>query len=101
MGRRKSVKDLESYIEDVTENVSNDRAMALNLLTKMMKDINSSHDHKDLGLIAAKYLETLQRSNEQLVKISALVHKRNSGPDALSEIDKSEIYEMIKEDTEE
>ena len=78
MGRRKSVKDLESYIEDVTENVSNDRAMALNLLTKMMKDINSSHDHKDLGLIAAKYLETLQRSNEQLVKISALVHKTRS-----------------------
>tara|TARA_R110000824_G_scaffold47104_18_gene134593 strand:- start:184 stop:489 length:306 start_codon:yes stop_codon:yes gene_type:complete len=101
MGRRKTVKNLESYIEDATENVTNDRAVALNLLTKIMKDMNSTHDHKDLGLIAAKYLETLQRSNEQLVKISTLVHKRNSGPNALSDIDKSEIYDMINDEGQE
>jgi len=98
MGRRKNIKNLEDYIHDATENVNNDRAIALNLLTKMMNNISSSHDHKDLGLIAAKYLETLQRSNEQLVKISTLIHKKNTGPNAISEIDKSEIYDMIKEE---
>jgi hypothetical protein len=101
MGRRKDIKNLEDYIQDATENVNNDRAIALSLLTKMVQNMNSSHDHKDLGLIAAKYLETLQRSNEQLVKISTLIHKKNSGPNAISEIDKSEIYDMIKEETEE
>ena len=99
MGRRKDIKNLEDYIQDATENVNNDRAIALSLLTKMVQNMNSSHDHKDLGLIAAKYLETLQRSNEQLVKISTLIHKKNSGPNAISEIDKSEIYDMIKEET--
>ena len=98
MGRRKNIKNLEDYIQDATENVNNDRAIALNLLTKMMQNIITSHDHKDLGLIAAKYLETLQRSNEQLVKISTLIHKKNSGPNAISEIDKSEIYDMINEE---
>ena len=101
MGRRKDIKNLEDYIKDATENVNNDRAIALSLLTKMVQNMNSSHDHKDLGLIAAKYLETLQRSNEQLVKISTLIHKKNSGPNAISEIDKSEIYDMIKEEVEE
>ena len=61
MGRRKDIKNLEDYIQDATENVNNDRAIALSLLTKMVQNMNSSHDHKDLGLIAAKYLETLQR----------------------------------------
>ena len=98
MGTRKNIKNLEDYIKDATENVNNDRAIALNLLTKMVQNMNTSHDHKDLGLIAAKYLETLQRSNEQLVKISTLIHKKNSGPNAISEIDKSEIYDMIKGD---
>jgi hypothetical protein len=44
--------------------------------------------------VAAKYLETLQRSNEQLVKLASLVSRKeqNSG---LSQIDKEEIYNII------
>ena len=54
---------LDSFISEVTENIKNDRAMALTLLTDIMQSMNSGHDHKDLGKVASKYLETLQRSN--------------------------------------
>ena len=90
-------KSLDSYIVDATENIKNDRAMALKLLTDIIKSMNTGHDHKDLGQVASKYLETLQRSNEQLVKLSTLIHKQTSASDGLSEKDKSELYDLIKE----
>ena len=52
----------------------------------------------DLGQVAAKYMETLQRSNEQLVKIASLVHKEQS-KNVDTSINKEEIYDLIKEDS--
>jgi hypothetical protein len=49
-----------------------------------------------VGPIAAKYVETLQRSNEQLVKISGLIHKQQSGDTGLSESDRADIFDMLQ-----
>ena len=51
--------------------------------------------HREVGLIAAKYLETLQRSNEQLVKLAALVQKSSSKSQNITEEDKQEIFDLI------
>ncbi len=91
---------LDSFISEVTENIKNDRAMALTLLTDIMQSMNSGHDHKDLGQVASKYLETLQRSNEQLVKIAGLVHKKTSQNNNLTTFDKDEIYNLIEGNSE-
>ena len=47
---------------------------------------------------AAKFVETLQRSNEQLVKLATLVQKKESQkPDmGLSDDDKAALFEVIK-----
>ena len=50
-----------------------------------------------VGTVAAKYVETLQRSNEQLVKVSALIQKKKAGSDELSSQDKEELFDLIKE----
>ena len=47
--------------------------------------------------VPAKYLETLQRSNEQLVKVAALLQKKDNANTGLSEKDKDELFDMIKE----
>ena len=52
--------------------------------------------HGQVGPVAAKYVETLQRSNEQLVKVVNLMNK-NTKAELTSE-DKEEIYEMISGD---
>ena len=57
--------------------------------------------HREFGLIAAKYLETLQRSNEQLVKIAALVQKKERSKEGISEEDKQQLFDMINNDPEE
>lgn len=91
------MKKIDKHIEDAIENINNDRALALTLLTDLMKSMHASHDHKELGQIASKYLETLQRSNEQLVKVSALLHKSNPVFAGLTPEDKDSIYNLIEE----
>ena len=53
--------------------------------------------HSEVGSVAAKYVETLQRSNEQLVKLASLINKKESAVADISSIDKSEIYDLINE----
>ena len=53
-------------------------------------------DHQSVGLIAAKYLETLQRSNEQLVKITSIVNRDSGSKNTISSDLKEEIYDIIK-----
>ena len=64
MGR--SIKDLDNYIEEAIKNIRDDRDITSTLLTQVFAEItNGGAEHKDMGFIAAKYVETLQRSNEQ------------------------------------
>ena len=63
-----------------------------------MKYMMVSEDrHKEVGIIAAKYLETLQRSNEQLVKTAALIQKQANQDFSISEEEKSEIFDIIQD----
>jgi site-specific DNA recombinase len=43
-----------------------------------------------------KYLETLQRSNEQLVKLVTIIQKEEGGTKKLSEGEKDDIFNSIK-----
>ena len=62
-----------------------------------MEYMKKDDEHKEkVGTIAAKYVETLQRSNEQLVKVSALIQKKTEGSDELSSQDKEELFDLIK-----
>jgi len=91
-------KNLESFIDQATENITEDRAATKSLLMGLMKYMQVGDDrHKEVGLIAAKYLETLQRSNEQLVKLAALMQKDINGNDSISEEDKQELFDLINQ----
>ena len=96
MGKR---RNLEEYIQEATRNIREDRALAKSLLVDAMNDMKMSDNaRKELGSIAAKYVENLQRSNEQMVKLSALLQKQQGGTVGLSEEDKSDLYDMLDKD---
>jgi hypothetical protein len=100
MGKRKRVTS-DQFVEEATNNIRKDRALASTLLIEMMKILKSDETkHQHSGPIAAKYLETLQRSNEQLVKLASLVSKKEGVSTGLSSLEKSDIYEMIKDEEE-
>lgn len=91
-------KKIEDFIEQAKSNITEDRAATKTLLMNLMKYMQTSDDrHREVGLVAAKYLETLQRSNEQLVKLAALVQKDTKQNQNISEQDKQEIFDMINQ----
>ena len=95
MGR--SVKELENYIQEAIKNIRDDRDVTSTLLTQVFAEItNGQETHKDLGLIAAKYVETLQRSNEQLVKLTSIKAKKADTGVQLSEEDKKSLFDVIQ-----
>ena len=92
----KSESEFESYIDEAINNIRQDRAMASKLLTDLVQFMSKQTDHETLGLTASKYLETLQRSNEQLVKITAILNKRQAGAMELDENDRQELFDIIQ-----
>jgi len=96
MGKR---RNLEEYIQEATRNVREDRALAKSLLVDTMNDMKMSDNaRKEMGSIAAKYIENLQRSNEQMVKLSVLLQKQQNGSVGLSEEDKEDLYDMLNKE---
>lgn len=92
-------KDIESYLEEAIANIRDDRALASGLLYDLMQYLKGSNDrHQHSGPVAAKYLETLQRSNEQLVKLTTLMNKQNNSQNGLSVEDKEQIFDILNEE---
>ena len=90
--------DFESLAIEAAENARKDREQTKDLLKDLIKYIGGAEDrHRDVGLTAAKYVETLQRSNEQLVKIAALKQKTEKADIGLTEEDKDAIFNELNE----
>ena len=70
-----SKRDLESLIDEALGNIRSDRKVAREFLNEVANQIATDPtQNKYLSPVAAKHIETLQRSNEQLVKLSSLIH---------------------------
>lgn len=91
----KKDKEIEEFVDEAIGNVRNDRALAFKLLADLMMMMKTPSDHQSMGNVAGKYLETLQRSNEQLTKLITTMNKQSSGTMKISEDD---IYKMIEGD---
>ena len=68
------MKHLDHYLEQAIQNIKDDRSITKELLDDVVRFLAKDEKrHTEVGSIAAKYVETLQRSNEQLVKISNII----------------------------
>ena len=88
---------VEKEIAKAISNIKNDRAVTRTLLNDIMEYLSVSKDrHVEVGTVAAKYVETLQRSNEQLVKLVGIMNKKTTSDNCLSLRDKEDLCDMIK-----
>jgi hypothetical protein len=91
------MKDLDHYLEEAINNIREDRSITRDLLDDVVRLLSKDEEHhKQVGTVAAKYVETLQRSNEQLVKISTIIHKQQAGETGLTDSDKAEIFDILQ-----
>jgi hypothetical protein len=99
MGRGTNLKKLDHYLEKAISNIEDDRKITRDLLDDVVRYLSKDESrHREVGLTASKYVETLQRSNEQLVKIAGLIQKNQSKDVGLSDEDKEDIFSMIQGD---
>jgi len=97
MGKRRNL-NLDDYIEESTTNIREDRAMAKSLLMDAIGDMKLSDSaRKELGPIAAKYVENLQRSNEQMVKLASLLQKQKAQHLGLTADDKEQLFDLLND----
>ena len=92
-------KTLDVLIEEALSNIRGDRKLAREFLNEIANQIaNDPHQNKYLSPVAAKHIETLQRSNEQLVKIIGIQNKNRSQDFAFTDEDKGKLFDMIQGD---
>jgi|TARA_R100001163_G_C5043032_1_gene180832 hypothetical protein len=93
-----SKKDLDTLLDEALNNIRSDRKVAREFLNEVANQIvNDPEQNKYLSPVAAKHIETLQRSNEQLVKIIALTQKRQTKDVMLSDDEKNELFDMLQQ----
>tara|TARA_B100000424_G_C22642064_1_gene354837 strand:+ start:72 stop:356 length:285 start_codon:yes stop_codon:yes gene_type:complete len=86
----------KKHIENAIKNIEDDREITRELLDDAIKWLAvDDARHKEIGLTLAKYVETLQRSNEQLVKLCGLMSKQESS-DELTDKDFAKIFDQIQ-----
>lgn len=90
----------DRYINKAISNIEKDREVTTELLNDVMSYIGTDRSkHAEVGHVTAKYIESLQRSNEQLVKLVTLMAKKEDSLFGdLSDEDKTNIYDQINED---
>ena len=92
-----SKNKLDSLVDEALDNIRNDRKLAREFLNEIANQIAAdAEQNKYLSPVAAKHIETLQRSNEQLVKIIGLRQKDKVKGFELSEDDKNNLFDMIQ-----
>jgi hypothetical protein len=92
------MKNLDETLSSALDNIEEDRATTKELLQDLMKYLGAAEErHREVGPVAAKYVETLQRSNEQLVKIAALMQKQKTSSFEFSSSDKDQLYDIIND----
>ncbi len=90
------MKDTSKYLEMAIKNIQDDREITRELLDDVVQYMSKDEQrHREVGITAAKYVETLQRSNEQLVKVASLMQKRENASAGLTQLDKDELFDMI------
>lgn len=95
-------KKLDDIIEKALENIKKDREITRDLLNDAINYLSKDESrHRDIGMTLAKYVEVLQRSNEQLVKVASLVQKTEKTSEGLSEADMENIFSMIDKEIDE
>jgi len=93
------MKKLDTYLDEAIENIRKDREITKELLNDLIVYLSENESrHREVGTVAAKYVETLQRSNEQLVKVATLLQKKQGKDASLSESDKTEIFDLLSGD---
>jgi predicted ATP-grasp superfamily ATP-dependent carboligase len=89
--------EFDDLMEEAIDNIRNDRKIAREFLNELANQIaQNAENNRALSPVAAKHIETMQRSNEQLVRVLTLKQKERVKEVGLSDEDKASLFDMIQ-----
>ena len=89
--------EFDDLMEEAIENIRDDRKVAREFLNELANQIaQNAENNRALSPVAAKHIETMQRSNEQLVKVLTLKQKERTKEIGLTDEDKANLFDMIQ-----
>jgi len=89
--------EFDDLMNEAIENIRSDREVAREFLNELATQIaQNAENNRSLSPVAAKHIETMQRSNEQLVKVLTLKQKERTKEAGLSEEDKASLFDLIQ-----
>jgi len=92
-------KALDILIDEALDNIRHDRKLAQEFLNEIANQIAlDAEQNRHLSPVAAKHVESMQRSNEQLVKLINLQLKGRTTVVDLSDDDKNQLFDLIQGD---
>ena len=92
--------EFDDLMDEAIDNIRNDRKVAREFLNELANQIaQNAENNRALSPVAAKHIETMQRSNEQLVKVLTLKQKERTKEIGLTDEDKASLFDMIQGDT--
>jgi len=92
-------KKLDEIIKKALENIEEDRLVTRDLLEDAMSYLAKDESrHRDIGFTLAKYVETLQRSNEQMVKVATLIAKEEKKDNGITQEEMENLFSAIAEE---
>jgi hypothetical protein len=92
-----STHNLNTLVEEALSNIRKDRKLAREFLNEIANEIaKDPENNRALSPVAAKHVETMQRSNEQLVKLISIKQKQTTHDAGLTEEDKASIFDIIQ-----
>jgi len=94
-----SNENLDKLMGEALDNIRNDRKVAREFLNEIANLIaEDSTQNKYLSPVAAKHIETLQRSNEQLVKLISIKQKSKVDTFDLTDTDRNNLFDIIQKE---
>ena len=89
--------EFDDFMNKSIENIRSDREVAREFLNELATQIaQNAENNRSLSPVAAKHIETMQRSNEQLVKVLTLLQKERTKDVGFSEADKTSLFDLIQ-----
>ena len=96
--------DVQEKIQETLKNIREDRNTAKKLLQPIIlmveKDSGNRDLQRDIGQVANKYIENIQKSNEQLIKLVQLMQKSQDDEafDGFSAEETNNIFSAFEND---
>jgi hypothetical protein len=103
MANKRTDINVEDCTAEAVDNIRADRQTVKGLIKEICDKLaiggEAEGNYGELGYVLAKFVETMQRSNEQLVKLTSIMKKATPKDEELNDEDRESLREIMQDNS--